>query len=867
MMMAKAKMGLFLLLALSLPAGAGLPAYPLRSDKRAEEKPATAPKPQEGKNESPKPARDDKTPTDLYGDPLPAGAIARLGTVRFRHGGDLRDVVVSPDGRTLISAGGNSVETWDAQTGRRLRRFTFAGPLVWGINLSPDGKILAVNQLGRTKMRFWDFAGGAEIHPFGDAAPAAVQAAFSPQGDLLATLEFQGKSTVGIWDVRQGKKIRTLEGAEALKNGGHCLTFSPKGNLLAFPRASGFGVWDLAAGKELYQLNLGSPERPGCASFSSDGKLLAAARYQVPLNPESVIHLWDMATGKEVGALKGPEERITALAVSPKSNVLASASLDGTLRFWDLTTRRESSRHPCSGSTNTLVFHRDGRVLIVGEGNGAMHRWRVGNGREDRTPAEQANELIWAAFAPDGQTLISVGEGRIGLWEPLTGRPRQFLDANPVLYATYKALSPDGKLLATSDWRKGQIVLSDVATGKLVRRLGEGGQRGLIFCCIFSPDGSRVAGGSIVQDIVRVWDTASGKELLQLKGQSNTQALAFAPDGATLAAANGRFNTDLTVRLWKLATGEEVWRKTTNPWLASDLKFSPDGRTLALGGGLPSQRNSPGEIRLWEAATGKELRRFEGHHERAVLCVAFSPDGRMLASGSDDNTIRLWEVATGGERRCLQGHQKGISSVSFSPDGSLLVSSSLDTTALVWDLTGRFRDGRFPTQRLSAAELDRCWTDLAHADAVRAYRSIVALTGSPKDTVAFLKDHLQPLTPADPQRVRPLLAALDSDRFAERDKAMTELEKLGLAVEPALRKALAEKPPLEVRRRIEELLANVADGPRWRFVRALEILEHLATAEARRLLEALSQGTAEMWPTQEAKAALARLAARPGPKP
>jgi hypothetical protein len=163
-------------------------------------------------------------------------------------------------------------------------------------------------------------------------------------------------------------------------------------------------------------------------------------------------------------------------------------------------------------------------------------------------------------------------------------------------------------------------------------------------------------------------------------------------------------------------------------------------------------------------------------------------------------------------------------------------------------------------------ELNRFWADLAQADAARAYRSILSLTGSPKEAIALLKDRLPPVTAAEPKRVAPLIAALDSDQFAERDKAMTELEKIGLDVEPVLRAALNGKPSLEVRQRIEAVLEKLSGGPRLRFLRALEVLEHVATDEARQLLESLSQGTAEMWPTQEVKTTLARLAARTGVK-
>lgn len=871
MTMTKAKLGLILLLALGFAGGAGLLAYPLGREQLAEEQQATAARIQERKTETPKPASDKAAPTDLYGDPLPAGAIARLGTIRFRHGGWLTDVLLSPDGRTLISAGRSSVEIWDAQTGRRKRKITFSQALphfVSGIDVSPDGKLLAVNHYQPNKMRFWSLVSGAEVHPFGDAAPEASRAAFSPNGQLLATLDSANPATISIWDIRRGKKLQTMEGGGTFAWYVRPLAFSPNSKLLAFPRDTGILVWDIEAGKELYRLDPDTKTPQGAIVFSADGKLLAAASNPQARVTKSVnaIHLWDMATGKQVGMLKGHEARIMALSVSPKDNILAWAGRDGIVRFWDLAKRQELGQTPASlRDYFALQFSADGSRLVSGEYNGVIRLWDV------QTPQPIARELAsvpcvnWVAFAPDGQTLISATQEQIGLWEPLSGRPRRTFSSR-FARSYHAALSPDGKILATADWEHGQALLWDVADGKLVRRFGEGSQPSFVPGCTFSADGRLLATASSRDNIIRIWDVASGKEAHQLKGQKFSQPIAFAPDGATLVSASTDAGGDYTVRLWKLATGEEIWRKVTRPWTAFDLRFSPDGRTLALVGGLPGRLNTTGEVRLWEAATGKELKHFEGHRER-VGCVAFSSDGRMLATGSQDNTVRLWEIATGQERRCFQGHQQMISAVSFSPDGRLLASASADTTALVWDLTGRFRDGRFQPRRLSAEELERYWNDLAHADATRAYHSIVALTGSPKEAVPFLKDRLPPLSVADSKRVAPLLVALDSEQFAERDKAMAELEKLGLAVEPALRAALNAKPSLEVRRRIETVLEKLASGPRLRFLRAMEILENIAAPEARQVLEIMSQGPTELWPTHEARASVRRMKLRSAPNP
>jgi WD40 repeat protein len=853
------KAGMTLLLALGLAGGTGVLASPQQSDKQTDAKTTAS---------TPPSTRDNNTRTDLYGDPLPSGAIARLGTVRFRHGAMLRDVLISPDGHTLISAGGDVVKVLDAQTGRLQRQFPFTSPFVNGVNLSPDGKLLAVAQYGRQKMRFWDLTSGTEVFPFGDSPPRASRAVLSLNGELLAALELEQPPVVTLWDIRKGKKIRTIDSGVAARAWTvRSLAFSPNGQLLAYPSETGVRVWDFVAGKERYALDPGAKTAAGCVTFSADGKLLATADLPMLNAKAASIYLWDMTTGKKVGVLQGHEERMIGdLAASPQDNVLASVGGDGRILFWDLVKRQEIVK---SGGPrqffSRLYFSTDGRILVLADSFGVLRLWDAHTHQELAATATRGNTVHWVSFAPDGQTLIGTDRNQIGLWEPLIGRPRRIMH-DQVLDSYGAAFSPDSKTMARVARESGHVILLDIATGKLIRRFGEGGKPVFPGSCTFSADGRRLASSTFQEDIIRIWDVASGKELQQLKGQKTPGVLAFAPDGATLVSGSGPSRGDYTVRLWNLATGAEIWRKVTQPLTLFDVKFSPDGHTVALVGALPGLPTVGGTVRLLESATGKELKHLDGHRGW-VERVAFSPDGRMLATGSEDKTIRLWEIATGKERQCLQGHQNRIWSLSFSPDGRLLASASFDATALVWDLTGRFRDGSFQERRLSAAELKRCWDDLADPDAARAYGSIRSLTGSPKETVAFLKEHLPPLKAVDPKRAALLLAALDSDQFAERDKAMTELEQLGLAVEPALHAALDAKPSLEVRRRIEAVLDKLAGGPRLRFLRSLEVLEHIGTAEARQVLTKLSQVTAEMWPTQEAEASLARLAARPAVRP
>jgi WD40 repeat protein len=525
--------------------------------------------------------------------------------------------------------------------------------------------------------------------------------------------------------------------------------------------------------------------------------------------------------------------------------------------LWEVATGRELRRFQAAGKGSyPVAFSPDGKCLATGGRNGVIRLWDVATGEERRPYKGGLEEVGWVRFTPDGKTLVSSEDTQLRSWEAATGRElRRFPEGDARPRRDTRALSPDGTLLAI-DGADGFLRVREVATGKERHRFP--GDRAFTFCA-FSSDGRTLAAACWADSSIRLWDLASGKELRRLRGQKCPGRLAFAPDGQTLASAAANPYEELGVRLWEVATGKELWRVETKPWRTCDLAFSPDGRLLAVAGGKPL--DDSGEVRLWEAATGKELRRCSGPNE-TVDAVAFSPDGKALATGGRDHVVRLWEVATGRERRRLRGHEGRIASLTFVPDGRLLASSSDDKTALVWDLTGRFRGGRFGMRPLSRQGLAACWTDLASADGAVAYRAVGALAGAPGQAEAFLKEQLRPPPAAEPRRVAALLAGLDSRRFAEREEAMRGLEQLGFWAEPALRAALAEKPSPEVRRRAEQLLEDM-DRPSWqRAARAVEALEHLGTAEARRVLEELAQGPPRFGPTHEAGAAAERLAQR-----
>jgi hypothetical protein len=215
------------------------------------------------------------------------------------------------------------------------------------------------------------------------------------------------------------------------------------------------------------------------------------------------------------------------------------------------------------------------------------------------------------------------------------------------------------------------------------------------------------------------------------------------------------------------------------------------------------------------------------------------------------------------------GHRGGLRSGAFSPDGRKIFSGCQDTTVLVWDVTGRAAAGRPEDRRLSPRELEDLRADLAATDASRAHRALWTLTAAPGQAVALFRSRLRPVVAADPARVGQLLADLDSDAFAVRDRATRELQEMGEAALPALRKALTGRPPLDRRRRAERLLERLTGwSPEQLYaLRAVEVLEQIGSPEARQLLEALAAGLPEARLTREAKASLQRLAHRSADRP
>jgi RNA polymerase sigma factor (sigma-70 family) len=798
---------------------------------------------------------------DALGDPLPEGALLRLGTTRFRGPSSVEAIALSPDGKLLATAGSRTVRVWDATTGKQ------SSVLPEKVELSIARQDTLVFSADGGKVYFperdvvvaLDLASGKIEAAIPNAPPIQVHSVHpSPDGTLLAVGTNKGvqviKRATGrtSWSTPNRLDSFPLQDKDdrLLIHGPYSLgLFAPDGKTVAVYASDSpktLRLLETATGAERQQIALGA--RLVRFTFSPDS-------HQVAVNErDNAVRVYDAATGQRLHSwtmkLTNPYENyLLALAYSPDGATLAVGATDHLVHLWDVRTGRELP--PLRGHTwyiTGLVFSLDGRLLYSTGWDGSIRRWEVATWREKPAPGDPATGTV--ARSTVGSVLAWEGAGGVlHLGDAVTGKTLRTLPGNPAGFSKLK-FSPDGSILAAGG-NDLSMQLWEVASGKLLRQWSwpKGKDpHADVDDIAFTADGNLVATARFRTNEVLLWDVATGARLARAPHQMGFGAV-FTPDGKTLVSVGW----DRAMRWWRLPNlqpldavilPERMWvpNGDTDARLHA-VAYSPDGRRLAT-------IDLCGTISVWDAATHKVLHSFPA--AMGQCNIAFSPDSQWLTTSGYSGELALWEARSGRQVLRLAGHPGRIFSVAFGPDGRTLLTGSDDSTGLVWDL-------RPKTESKGDTDPAALWDALASTDAPAAYRAVWQLADQPERAVSFLKGKLAPVKAIDPARLRGPLDRLDSDKFTEREKASRKLAALGEAAEPELRRELGRATSAEKRHRLQMLVDGLtpSDSPdEVRRARAVVVLKWVKTPAARQLLGVLAGGAPDARLTQDAKAAL-----------
>jgi WD40 repeat protein len=616
---------------------------------------------------------------------LPAGAVARFGTLRFRHPNlPVRALAYSPDGKRIASAGDRvGIILWDAVTGkevRRLRHDPHREDALYAACFTRDGKEV------RSGPHRWETATGKYL----GASPIRCSCfVTTPDGTIVAVAN---PSKIFILDPVTGRERHQLRAPweGTVVAGGGPMSVSPDGKLLAVQGRKGVVFWDVRSGKQL-ATTLEGARFP--LVFAPDGKVAATGGYQ------TAARLWDVKTGKALRWLREHEGPVNALAFSRDGKFLATACRGGPIRVWNAAAGRELSRcvgHPGPGP---LAFAPDGKTLATGGSDNCVRLWETVTGKERFTRHGHRFGAHAAVFLPDGRMVLSA-ERQVGvnLWRARTGEGVGLLTRLPH-DSRDVALRADGRVAAVN-LGGGKFQLWDVAKRTLTREFQDARFVSAVSSGWFSPWQMALARGDVVAltegthfGVCRTPGRA-GWVVREEKGWGGC-AVALSEDGKKLATVSylipvGGDGTPrrYRVRLWDTATGKRIptWEGDHLPqW--TPVALSADGARVAINQGTAKENR--GRAAVFDTATGKLVRAFESQPV-VVTGLAFSGDAGALAVGAG-GTVFVWDVATGRLRRRFTGHTGSVCALGFSPDGRRLVSGcdAGDHTLLVWDVSGR----------------------------------------------------------------------------------------------------------------------------------------------------------------------------------
>jgi WD40 repeat protein/tetratricopeptide (TPR) repeat protein len=505
----------------------------------------------------------------------------------------------------------------------------------------------------------------------------ANEVVYSPDGQMVAVATSLG---IYLYDSETLEEMRFIEADGWVRS----VAFSPDGGTLASGSdAKKVQLWRAVDGSLLRTLE-GHTDWVRSVAFSPDGQILASGA------DDRTVRLWRVSDGALLRVLKGHSNEVWSAAFSPDGAMLASAScgelvdgwncVKGEIYLWrvsDGSLLRTLEGH--AGWVRRVAFSPDGATLASGSDDNTVRLWRADDGVLLHTLREHASDVYSVAFSPDSAKLASASsDSTVRLWRVSDQALLRTLEEHTDQVWSV-AFSPDGANLLSASW-DGSVRLWQVEDGSPLRMLE--GYIARVRDVAFSPDRAMLAASSD-DNVVRLWRADDGAPLFTLREHmADVDSVAFSPDGTLLASASD----DDKVRLWQVSDGTLLHTLPECAGDASSVAFSPDGTILAAGvcGEMEDWMCVSGEIHLWRVSDRSLLNTLEGHTSY-VRGLAFSSNGKLLASASDDKTVRVWQVSDGALLQPLEEHS-GVNSVAFSPDSATLVSAADDYTIRLWQV-------------------------------------------------------------------------------------------------------------------------------------------------------------------------------------
>jgi len=592
-------------------------------------------------------------------------------------------MTLSPTGEYLATAGylEKQVDLWKIGDRKQVASLPHDDP-IQDIAFTPNGRFLVVAGLSSSVVVVWDLASRKAVGRL-DCRTEVNVLAFSHDGKYLAT--GQKDHTVRLWRTRFGEKVEATQAA-TLQHQDEVfgVTFSQDDQYLAASFLNIATVWKLSGQEsEIKAKSLGYVEAPAAVNsiaISPDDKYMATG-----ICCGEPFQLWDLTSQALVATM--PDEGPASVVFSPDSKYVAAISKDDTAGIWDVATRREVSR--IESQSNRVAFSSDGKYFVTHSGD-AIVFWEWND--DPITAVFNPGSFAQFASSRDGQVLVLTQPTEaVESFDVYTQRP--VLQMNLDAGESTLALSRDGTNLATTRNDGTVFVRHLTSRPEVIATMkrsdeGQGEAKGDVRSALFSPDAHcvvvRKRDGTLL-----FWDLANKGMTRSTLQDPKVYFMRFSEDGKHLISASGLIRgrasqEEHTVRVWDVATGRPTatiqiaWPPEVKRFEVA-IAISPDGRHFATSKDAVAQ--------VWDSSTGKELTHMT--HDKTIHDLAFSPDGKFLATASVDGTARLWDAKSGKEVTRMR-HEDAVWKIVFNPDGKHLGTASDDRTARIWEYpTGR----------------------------------------------------------------------------------------------------------------------------------------------------------------------------------